>query len=321
MVLAILTALVFPLAYQLRGGPWLNGFLWQIRKLGTGHDAFFLGEYSQQGWWSYFPVAFLIKTPLGTLILLLASVLLLRKGKALGRRDALFLVLPVLAFTAATMRSKVDVGIRYLLPIYPFLFVLAARVATISWRPAWLGPILLGLPLLLNAVSVLRIVPHHLAYFNELIGGPAEGYRYLGDSNIDWGQDLIGLKAYLERENVPMLYLSYFGTALPEGYGIRYQEAPACSPVTWPKRVSQELPAGMDRELLAISVTCLQGTYFQNKDLYRWLYHRKPVATVGYSIQVYDLTGDAEAHLQMAEVYERCGWPGLAAAERRRAGE
>jgi hypothetical protein len=318
IVLAAGAAVVFPAVYFFQGvAPWLDGLRWQLAKLGVGHPGYFLGEYSDKGWWTYFLVAFLIKTPVGSLALLAASLLLFRCGQPLGRREALFLFLPVVTFLIAVVRGKVDVGVRYLLPIYPFLFVLASRLATLSWGHVGVGAVVLGLPLAATAGSVLRIAPHQLAYSNELIGGPEEGWHYLGDSNIDWGQDLRGVRDYMEREQVPMVYLSYFGTAPPEAYGIRYQAAPVGSPVTWPEKRTELLPPGTSRELLVISVTNLQGIYLTDRALYAWLRERRPVERIGYSIHVYELTGDPTAHLRLAEDYLNAAAKELPASSQR----
>src|SRR5262249_38555706 len=163
-----------------------------------GHTAYFLGEYSRTGWLAYFPVAFLIKTPLPSVVLILASLVLFRAGKPLRLREALFLLLPVVVFLALMIPAKIYIGVRYLVPIYPVLFVCASRLAALSFPRPWLAPALLGVPVLLTAVSALRSAPHQMAYFSEVIGGPDRGDRYLADTNIDWGQDLKGLKEYMD---------------------------------------------------------------------------------------------------------------------------
>ncbi len=320
VVFAIATLVILPVYFFQGWSAWVSGLRWQLTKGGLGHAGFFLGEHSQEGWRAYFPVAFLIKTPVGSIFLIALGLLAFRAGSPLTRRDALFLLVPVAVFLFIVIRGRINIGLRYLVPIYPFLFVAAARLTTLLDRRPRFGRVLIGGPLLLTAASVLRATPNDLAYFNELVGGPGQGHRYLGDSNLDWGQGLKELKAFMDREGVPMVYLSYFGTALPEGYGVRYQEAPACGAVKWPPRPVQELPPDVGRELFAVGVTCLQGIYFDDKDTYAWLREREPVARLGYAIHVYDLTGDADAHRRLADVYEKNGQPHLAAAERRRAG-
>jgi len=282
---------------------WWRGLRYVRAHQAIGHAAFFLGEYSWKGWWSYFLVAFLIKTPVGSLFLVLASLVCYRAGKPLGRREVVFLVLPVaLLFTVATM-GRINIGLRHVLPVYPLLFVVASRLATVRFRQPRVMPFILAIALTATAISSLRVAPHQLAYFNEIVGGPAEGYRYLSDSNIDWGQDLEGLKAYMDREGVPILYLSYSGTAPPAAYGIRYQYAPAWGLSS--QFPFELVPEGLTREVIAISVFNLQGVAFGDRDRYGWLQRKAPVAKIGFSIYVYDLTGNADAHVRLAEAYQK----------------
>ncbi len=194
--------LTIPPAYLFQGfQPWLSGFHQFLTLSQEGLPAFFFGEYSWHNWWGYFPLAFLIKTPVGSLVLVTISLVFYRTGSPLGYRQALFLVLPVTLIFLAMTQAKTNIGLRHILPVYPFLFVLASRTATLRFRRPSLALLLIGIPLACTAISSLRIAPHQLAYFNESVGGPEQGYRYLSDSNLDWGQDLKGLKAYMERKS------------------------------------------------------------------------------------------------------------------------
>jgi hypothetical protein len=312
----LVAGFVVVLMYGGYGFPfWGKGLGAQLgRSTFHGVSYYFLGACSSVGWLAYYPVAFAIKTPLGTLLLLAASLALWRVGKPTGRREALFLLVPALLFLAAVSFGRVDLGVRYLLPCYPLLFVAAARLATIR---GWLGPAVAAAGIALTVSSSLSVAPRQLAYFNELVGGPAQGHRYLADSNLDWGQDLKGLRAFLEREKVPMVYLSYFGTAPPEAYGIRSQYLPTFGQLG--ADTAEVLPADAARELLVISVNNRLGIYLEDHDLYRWLDTRTPLARIGYSTYVYDVSGDADAHRQLAEVYRKTGRPELADAEMRKA--
>jgi hypothetical protein len=313
--LALLVILPF---YFFQGySTWAFGLRTQMNQQTTGKAAFFLGEYSEGGWWSYFLVAFLIKTPVGSLLLIAAALLCWRAGEPWQRRDAVFLLAPVAATLLALTQLRLNIGLRYALPIYPFLLVAASRLATVRYRPAWLAPVLVGIPLAWTGASALRVAPHQLAYFNELVGGPGEGYRYLTQSCLDWGQDLRGVKAYMDREGLPMIYFSYQGTAPVAYYGIRSQYLPSFGQLG--PAPTDELPEDLTREVLAISVVNLQGVHCEDRDMFRWLYQRTPIARIGYSIFVYDLTGDADAHCRLAEVYTKVGLPSLAEAELRRA--
>ena len=304
--IAFFALLTIPSAYFFQGfSPWLHGLEKFLTHAQDGHPAFFLGEYSSQGWWNYFLVAFLFKTPIGSLLLIAASLIFYRAGNPLRRREVILLLLPVMVVFLATTQAKVNIGLRHVLPVYPFLFVIASRLATIHFRGRWLMPILVGIPLVSTAISSLRIAPHQLAYFNEFVGGPDQGYRYLSDSNIDWGQDLRGVKAYMEKENLPIIYLSYFGTAPPSYYGIRYQYVPGGWP--WESPPADKVPAGASRKILAISVSSLQDISTPYHPLFRWLWVRHPVAKIGYSIFLYDLTHDREGLAKLEETYGKAG--------------
>ena len=306
-----LTVLTIPSAYFFQGfRPWLSGFDQFLALSQEGLPAFFFGEYSSHSWWSYFLIAFLIKTPVGSLILITTSLVFYRAGSPLRYRQALFLVLPVIIIFVAMTQAKTNIGLRHILPTYPFLFVLASRLATIRLGRTWLAPLLIGIPVLFTAISSLRIAPHQLAYFNEFVGGPEQGYRYLSDSNLDWGQDLKGLKAYMEREKLPIIYLSYFGTAPPYYYGIRYQYVAGKGSLEWPPP-SNKVPAHAARKILAISVYNLQDVSRPNDPLFRWLWVRQPVAKIGYSIFIYDLTNDPEGLMKLEEIYVKAGIQGM----------
>jgi Dolichyl-phosphate-mannose-protein mannosyltransferase len=307
LVILLFALPMISLAYFFRGFElWLFGFQRFMALAQMGQPAFFLGEYSHQGWWNYFMVAFLIKTPVGTLMLIAASLVFYRLGTPLGRREAVFLLMPVVIIFLATTQAKVNIGLRHVLPVYPFLFVLASRLATLHLRRRWLPQIPIGALLIFTAISSLRIAPHQLAYFNELIGGPVQGYHYLADSNLDWGQDLKGVKTYMETEELPIIYLSYHGTAPPSYYGIRYQYVPGAWPLEWPPP-AHKVPASAPRKLLAISVYNLQDVAFSYDPLFRWLWARKPIASIGSSIYVYDLTNDREGLTKLEETYVKSG--------------
>ena len=323
-------SLIIPAAYFFQGfQPWLSGFSGFLTWAQAGRPAFFLGEYSHQGWWNYFIISFLIKTPIGSLILIVAALVFYRVGTPLRRHEAVLLLVPIIIFFLTTSQAKVNIGLRHILPVYPFLFVLASRLATVSFRRTGLSHVLIGIPVFLTAISSLHVAPHQLAYFNEFVGGPDRGHYYLSDSNLDWGQDLKGLKTYVEKENLPIVYLSYFGTAPPSYYGIRYQHVhpvrlsqtrsdpssydwkghqyrPGIWPLEWPPP-ADKVPATLRRKILAISVYNLQDVSSPDDPLFRWLWKRQPVGKIGYSIFIYDLTNDPQGLLKLEESYGKSG--------------
>ena len=293
--------LTIPPAYLFQGfQPWLSGFHQFLTLSQEGLPAFFFGEYSWHNWWGYFPLAFLIKTPVGSLVLVIISLVFYRTGSPLGYRQALFLLLPVSLIFLAMTQAKTNIGLRHILPVYPFLFVLASRTATLHLRRPSLALLLTGIPLACTAISSLRIAPHQLAYFNESVGGPEQGYRYLSDSNLDWGQDLKGLKAYVDKEKLPIIYLSYFGTAPPSYYRIRYQDVASKGTLGPPP--PEKVPTDAPRKILAISAYNLQDVSTPHDPLFRWLWKREPVAKIGYSIFIYDLTDDREGLRKLEEI-------------------
>src|SRR4029079_12858811 len=122
--------------------------------------AFFLGDYSHEGWWSYFPVAFLIKTPVGTLLLIASALFFCRFGSSASvRREMIFLLVPPVFFFFVMTKATINIGLRHILPVYPFLFVLASRLATVQLRRRWLTLAILSPPLALTVISALRIAP------------------------------------------------------------------------------------------------------------------------------------------------------------------
>src|SRR5439155_20593516 len=130
--IVLVAFLVIPLLYCIYGFPvWAQGLRYQMARTEAGDPHFyFLGELKIRGSLAYLPVAFLIKTPVGTLLMIVASLLLWRGGAALDRRTALFLLVPPAVYFAAMAATRVNLGLRYALPVYPFLFVLAGLVGT-----------------------------------------------------------------------------------------------------------------------------------------------------------------------------------------------
>jgi len=255
-----------------------------------GHASYLLGLRSDTGWWYYFPVVFAVK---GTMAALAATAALVgvgawlcamrRSGRALDRFRAIpiiwigLLAAPLIYF-GVSMSSGIDIGMRHLLPIYPFLYVAtAAFFADLRWRRvAWFVMLALGA---LQLAECASITPHYLAFFNAFAGGPGRGPDYLVDSNIDWGQDVKKLVKWLDAHGTRRAWCFYFGNAQLRYYGVDDQGMPAA--------MDQAGWEGIDGFAVA-NVTPLQGVYVPLADLapLRW---REPMAKIGWSMYVYDL--------------------------------
>jgi hypothetical protein len=250
-------------------------------------------------------VTVLLKTPLAVLILLAWTLLL--NGRNRVRLPWIFYLPPAVYFLIACI-SSVQIGHRLVLPIYPFLFLILGVGVRWLWTslPTKAAVLALGAWL---AASTVSARPYFLAYFHEAAGGPDNGHRYLTDSNVDWGQGLRALKAYLDERGIRQIYLSYFGTADPNAYGLRYASVAS---FTLPSFPDQDVDLSREpRPLLVVSATNYQSTYFPDRT-FRWLRSRRPAAILAGSLLVFDLTGDADAFLRVAGIFRRWGKEGAA---------
>ena len=288
-----------PLSEPLRLGIWnlrfapfpapayFEDLVWETRYFGRDRFFFLCGDYSATGWWYYFPVAFAIKSPLPATLLLGATLVgLIRRSKNGSRLMAL--LLPAGAYFVATLASPLYIGYRYFIPALPFLYVFAGRLASL-FRGRW--RLLLAGALVWSAVIAARIYPHHLAYFNELIGGPDNGWRCLVDSNIDWGQDLPALRDVVKRYGLGRIKLSYFGSAYPSYYGLDFEPLPTAdlTPERGNPATVTFYPYHPSPGVYAISVTNMRGVALppEKWDTFAWFRERLPFAKAGYSIFLY----------------------------------
>lgn len=265
---------------------WTYGLLYTFQSLQRA--AYLLGRISTEGFWFYFPVVFLVKTPLPTLFLFVAGSGFWLFSRKRLRTVELFLLIPIIVYVSLAVWSRMNIGVRHLLPLYPFLFVLLGGMASKLYRSAGLkraSVIVLALWLVGSTASVY---PHYLAFFNEAAGGPRNGFKILGDSNLDWGQDLKGLKRWMDQNRVRSIYLAYFGTADPRYYGIRFVHLPG-----FPFYYAGHAPTdiGETPKYFAVSATNLQGVYLgpADREIISRFQNEKPIAKIGHSIFIYRL--------------------------------
>jgi hypothetical protein len=242
--------------------------------------AYLLGGIRFTGWWYYFPVALLVKTPVSLIVLVIAGFALC--GAKRTEAD-LYILFPLVIYLGVSMMAQMNVGVRHILPIYPFALMLAGKAVSeiLASRRKLLRAGLGGL-CLLQAAEVTAAHPHHLAFFNCLVGGPKNGYRYLADSNLDWGQDLKRLKNWMDANGVDHINLSYFGSADPGYYGINCTYLLG-SPFHAKEKIQDLALPG----LVAVSINNLTGVGLNGNPFYKPLLNAKPVAVIRSSILVY----------------------------------
>jgi hypothetical protein len=169
---------------------------------------------------AYFPLAMALKSTLPELVAMAGGLALaaLRRG---AWRDDVYLWLPAGVWLLAHVLYADDLGVRYVLPVYALLFVLAGALWPAARRLGGAAPAALVALAGLQAGTALGAHPHYVAYFNPLAGGPRAGPRWLDDSNLDWGQELARLPAWLAAHGVERVRLLAFGTSPPEAWGVR----------------------------------------------------------------------------------------------------
>ena len=219
--------------HRLMPEPWLAGLLF-TQRTAAGEIGYLNGETFRGGRWYYFLEAIAVKSPLATVLSMLLP--LAWAGWRLRTRqpqdpvpmrgwDAACLVVPAAVILTSASLTGLPLGIRYVLGIYPFLFILAGAAAARVWYSRAGKVTVLGLGLAL-AGETIRGYPNYLAFFNVAAGGSQGGFHLLGDSNLDWGQDLPLLKAWRDEHPEGELWLCYFGTEDPAAWGIRYRNMP-----------------------------------------------------------------------------------------------
>ena len=296
---------------------YLLGLVWVIQRTGAGgtfeYPFYFLGEVSLSGWPHYFPVLYAIREPLAlhimtalALFLAITRVWSTRWGMSpiiswVRSHPAETLMLSWLTlYWGTAITANLNLGIRHLLPLFPFTMMLVAREVS-QWlnrthatsrqrRTQYAKAIVVAAMLLWQSASVLRIYPSFMAYFNETVGGPDGGADYVVD--FDWGQDLIRLRNFIAAHQIERISLDYFGTSSP-AYELGDKFVP------W--RSAQGPPTGW-LAVSALRLKIAQGQWSPDlghpaEDAYEWLRGKKPVAKIGYSIFVFDMQNDSGGHV------------------------
>ncbi len=279
------------------------------------------------GWYHYYAYALAVKSPLATLAILglaAAAAIASRRCRAELLTEWSLLLPAMILFALVSSQRGLNSHVRYMLPIVPFVCISAGRLGRFveaKGRWAMAG---LAIALAANAASVVAVHPNYLTYFNEAAGGPDGGIDHLADSNIDWGQGLVALRDWLDR-NAPgrPIRLAYFGTMFPEVLGIAYEVPPigAAGPVADLPDLLASRHVGPAPGLQAVSANYLLGIPFPVPNgqgtqsavpAHGYTYYRefRPIAIAGHSIFIYDIKPE-EAN----RVRRRLGLPAWSGAD------
>ncbi len=264
--------------------------------------SYLFGKTYRHAQWVYFPAAFVIKSTLGFLLLLLLLPVAIALRRTDRWREILFLAIPAAVYFLAAMRSGLNIGVRHILPVYPFLIVLAAFAA---WSLAQHGRVwryAMALLLLFHCVSSARSFPNPLPYSNEVWGGPANTHKYLSDSNVDWAQQLKSTKKFLDERGIKDCWFDYSGRGIvvnPGYYGI------SCHPLQHAVGPSVgEMPSHISGTVL-ISATELSGALWGPPELnpYAQFQRLQPEASIDGGILVF--RGEFDVPLAAAVAHTR----------------
>lgn len=270
---------------------WLYG-LADVRSVANTWPSYIFGKIYAHGVWFYFPLAFVIKATLTTLILMLLIVYAVAAGKLRAWREILFLSLPPALYFCVSMTSNLNIGVRHILLVFIFVLVLAGGAAWSLIRNdrRWVWPI--AFLVLFHVVSSLRAFPtSYIPYANELWGGPANIHKYLTDSTTDWGQQLKAVKRYVDERGIKDCWFAY--TAEPlipfRAYGIPCKTLP--TPDTIWSGLKTETPAVINGPVFFSHISL---TFYESGSSvlspYREFMKLKPTAVIEDGVFVYDGT-------------------------------
>jgi 4-amino-4-deoxy-L-arabinose transferase-like glycosyltransferase len=277
------------LRWRLLPESYLEGIAVISSYIHYGPDVFLLGKHYTEGQWFYYPVVFVIKSTLGVLALLALLVCAGDMRRPALRREVLFLAVPAVFFFAVCLTVRLDQGLRYLLPVYPFLILLAgagaASLAQSSRRRAWI----VGLLLVLHVASSARAFPNYPAYSNEIWGGPANTYKVLTDANVDMGGGLKEMRRYINDHHITQCWFAYSGPVDPKYYHIPCRRLP--SQLLNARGESQPVVPGEIEGPVFVSATEYSGVNWGAPgpfSPYKMFTHLRPTTVLGGAFLVYE---------------------------------
>jgi hypothetical protein len=263
----------FNLTLYLPAGEYIEGMGRVANHLNLGHPTFFLGQVSTgQGWKTYFPTVVALKWPPVVLAIFLVAVLLVALRRIEFPPELLiFSLFPALYFLMAIF-SKVDLGERHILLIYPFALLFAAALWHFGRQRRDVLALLVVL-VVVNAADTMRYAPGYLSYFTPFVS-QATSWRLLSDSNLDWGQGLLALRKYQQTHPGETIHLAYFGTMDPRLYGIHHV------PLAPNEKVSGTV---------VVSATHLSGQLLDDPNGYHWALQYPEKEILDHSLHVFEV--------------------------------
>ena len=263
-----------------------------------GRNGYLLGEISKPGakWWYYFIVVFVVKSTLGFLMLLALSFIFFSRCRK-NLINEMFLIVPSIFIFVVFSLNQFSFDLRHILLIYPLMFVFVSKLVNLKIKNQKLYFVILFIPLTLHIVSSLLAFPNYSSYFNELVG-KGNGYKVMLGPDADTGSELINLKKFMDKNGIKKIYFSYHGSVDPKKYGINYTYLPSTPFLFWGpeyklyKKDYSDVFEDCSKKhgWIAISVTNLKGRFLNNHSCFRWLENEQPVAKIGNSIFVYNIT-------------------------------
>jgi hypothetical protein len=252
-------------------GEYLEGMGRVASHLKRGHPCYFLGQIKVNGGWkAYFPVVVLLKWPLLVLALFLAAMIFALLKRVQIPPDLLLIsIFPAVYFLVAIF-SKVDLGERHILLVYPFALLWVGALWQFARQRRAILYLFLAL-IAIQAADTLRYAPDYLSYFTPFVK-PATSYKLLSDSNVDWGQGLIALHKYQQQHPDETIHLAYFGTIDPKLYGIRYI----------PLQPNQHVTG-----TVVVSANHLSGQLLDDPNGYHWAFQYPETEILNHSLHVF----------------------------------
>jgi len=278
--------ITFCAAHHLLPESYLYG-LGDVQRVGEHMPAYIFGHLYAHGQWFYFPAMLSLKWSVGVLGLLALAIYAFATGRVRRPREVCFLLLPAAVYLGIAMIGTLNIGVRHILPVFPFAFALAGGGAgwLISQRRFWIYPI--TALLLWHAFDSVRMFPNYMPYANIFWGGPTKTHLYFSDSATDWGQQLKWVRQWTDQHHVSDCWFAYFPAPfiLPQDYGIPCKLLPTDDTMY---EQDIDLPPVIHGPVL-ISFADLNGFEFGTKvrNPYQSLFERQPDDVIANGVAVY----------------------------------